>query len=34
MKDEDSNGTPAIVGHQIFLRSNCLLYRISAGAGG
>ena len=30
----DFNGTPAIVGRQIFLRSNRFLYCINAGAGG
>ena len=28
------NGTPAIAGHQLFLRSNRFLYCIEAGAGG
>ena len=32
--DSDFNGTPAIVGHQLFLRSNRFLYCIDAGAGG
>ncbi|MCX6913057.1 MAG: PQQ-binding-like beta-propeller repeat protein [Verrucomicrobia bacterium] len=32
--DSDFNGTPAIVGHQLFLRSNRFLYCIEAGAGG
>ena len=30
----DFNGTPAIVGHQVLLRSNRLLYCIETGAGG
>jgi outer membrane protein assembly factor BamB len=32
--DSDFNGTPAVVGHQLFLRSNRFLYCIDAGAGG
>jgi len=32
--DSDFNGTPAIVGHQLFLRSSRFLYCIEAGAGG
>jgi outer membrane protein assembly factor BamB len=32
--DSDFNGTPAIAGHQLFLRSNRFLYCIEAGAGG
>ena len=32
--DSDFNGTPAIVGHQLFLRSKRFLYCIEAGAGG
>jgi outer membrane protein assembly factor BamB len=32
--DSDFNGTPAIVGNQILLRSNRFLYCIEAGAGG
>ena len=32
--DSDFNCTPAIVGHQVFLRSNRLLYCIETGAGG
>jgi outer membrane protein assembly factor BamB len=32
--DSDFNGTPAIVGHQLFLRSNRFLYCIEADAGG
>ena|ERR1035441_4409479 len=32
--DSDFNGTPAIVGHQVFLRSNRLLYCIETGVGG
>jgi hypothetical protein len=32
--DSDFNGTPAIVGQQLFLRSNRFLYCIYAGAGG
>ena len=32
--DSDFNGTPAIVGHQLFLRSNRFLYCIEAGASG
>jgi outer membrane protein assembly factor BamB len=32
--DSDFNGTPAIVGRQLFLRSNRFLYCIGAGAGG
>ena len=33
-EDSDFNGTPAIMGHQVFLRSNRLLYCIETGAGG
>jgi hypothetical protein len=32
--DSDFNGTPATVVHQVFLRSNRLLYCIETGAGG
>jgi outer membrane protein assembly factor BamB len=32
--DSDFNGTPAVVGRQLFLRSNRFLYCIDAGAGG
>ena len=32
--DSDFNGTPAIVGNQLFLRSNRFLYCIESGAGG
>ena len=32
--DSDFNGTPAIVGHQLFLGSNRFPYCIDAGAGG
>ena len=32
--DTDFNGTPAIVGHQLFLRSNRFVYCIESGAGG
>ena len=32
--DSDFNGTPAMVGHELFLRSNRYLYCIDAGAGG
>ena len=31
--DTDFNGTPAIVGHQLFLRSNRFVYCIESGAG-
>jgi hypothetical protein len=32
--DTDFNGTPAIAGRQIFLRSNRFVYCIESGAGG
>jgi hypothetical protein len=32
--DSDFNGTPAVVGNQLFLRSNRFLYCIESGAGG
>ena len=32
--DSDFNGTPAIAGKQLFLRSNRFIYCINSGAGG